>query len=166
MQSVAKFLAASLLFAPLLYAALQDYRSMRIPNWISIAIASGFFLYAGTHWFHVNFSMHILIAVVLFVVTYSFWMLGWLGGGDVKILTAVGLWLGPVYSLPFIVLLAVFSGVLSIGLLIVKRMTDDTDLNTYAETVRRIVQISRTGACPYAIPICLAAFATLPALFV
>ncbi len=161
----AKFVAAGMLFLPLLYAAIQDFRAMRIANWISVLIAAGFALFAATHWQMLNFSMHLLIAAVLFAITYGFWLLGWLGGGDVKLITAVGLWLGPVYAFPFIVMLAVSSSLLSIGLLIVRRWAAGRDMSGYSPSMQRIAGIAGTGACPYGIPICLAAFATLPELF-
>lgn len=165
MALATKIIAATLLFLPLLYAALQDFRAMRIANWVSIAITAGFVLFSVTHWSHVNFSMHLLIAAVIFVITYGFWLLGWLGGGDVKLLTAVGLWIGPAYAVPFIVYLAVLSSLLSIGLIIVRRATRDKDLSGRSPSVQRIASIAATGACPYGIPISLAAFATLPRLF-
>ena len=139
---------------------------MEIPNWVSGVIIGGFVIFAATHWSSIDLRMHLVIAVTLFIVTYGFWLAGWLGGGDVKLLTAVGLWLGPHHSLAFIIYLAIISSLLSIGLIIVRRQTRNTDISKYSASMQRVASIAATGACPYAIAIGLAGFATLPKLFV
>jgi prepilin peptidase CpaA len=45
--------------------------------------------------------------LVLLLAVYS---TGWMGGGDVKILAVAFLWTGLSGALPFVILLAVFSG--------------------------------------------------------
>ena len=44
----------------------------------------------------------------MFVIMLVFYKIGWLGGGDVKILTVAFLWTGLSGALPFAVLLALF----------------------------------------------------------
>lgn len=165
MRTALDILAASLLFAPLLYAALRDFRAMEIPNWVSLLIAVGFMVFAANHWGELLISYHLIVAGTLFAITFVFWWMGWLGGGDVKLLSAVGLWLGPGLSLPFIFILAVVSSALSVLLIIVRRAVRERDTSGLSASMHRVTEIARTGACPYGIPICLAACATLPKMF-
>jgi len=46
----------------------------------------------------------------MFVILIVFYSLGWMGGGDVKILAIAFLWTGLSGALPFAILLALFSG--------------------------------------------------------
>ncbi len=155
----------ALLFIPLLFAGLCDFRSMTIPNSISLLVAAGFAIYAINHWGQFDLSLHLMIAGILFIVTYGFWLMGWLGGGDVKLLTAVGLWPGPGLALPFVLYLAVTSTAISLVLIIIRRLHRNHKAPPSSASMRRLSEIAATGACPYGIPICLAACATLPRLF-
>jgi prepilin peptidase CpaA len=70
------------------------------------------------------FALHVLVtgrwaelrwdvpfAAVMFVVFLPFYGLGWLGGGDVKLLAVAFLWTGLSGALPFAIFLALFCGV-------------------------------------------------------
>ena len=84
------------MFALLAWAAVTDCTSRRIPNWLSYTlILSGLFhgLTAATG---VGFGASLLGMLVGFALTFVFFAVGAMGGGDVKLLTGVGAWLGPV----------------------------------------------------------------------
>jgi prepilin peptidase CpaA len=49
-----------------------------------------------------------MFAALMFVVMLAFYSIGWLGGGDVKILTVAFLWTGSSGALPFAILLSFF----------------------------------------------------------
>lgn len=49
---------------------------------------------------------HLAVAVLAFVVTLACGMVGWMGGGDVKLAAAVFLWAGPGLGLPVLSLVA------------------------------------------------------------
>ncbi len=77
-------------------ACVTDLRDRRIPNWLTFGAAAGGFLYsaavggwsglgaAGAGW---------LLGLAIFFVPFA---LGGLGGGDLKLLAALGAWLGPI----------------------------------------------------------------------
>jgi prepilin peptidase CpaA len=76
-------------------AALWDLRSRRIPNWLNgILILSGLAssLIVGVP---VSPTWSILGLVVGFAIPFVLFVMGAVGGGDVKLLAGVGAWLGP-----------------------------------------------------------------------
>ena len=120
-----------------LAAAVFDLWKMIIPNAVSILLVALFFANALVLTFVSGYSVAWLshlgaMAAVLFVglVAYRF---GVLGAGDVKLLSAVSLWAGfektllePVvldYLLfDYLILVALFGGGLSLGLLLLRRL--------------------------------------------
>ncbi len=100
----------------LLIAAFTDIRSRTIHNWLNIAIAvpaplfwwaTGLDLWPGV-------AMQLGVAVAAFVVLAGLFALGWMGGGDVKLLTALALWIPPEAFLKLLVVMALAGGVLTI----------------------------------------------------
>lgn len=95
--------------ALLFQAALTDLREYKIRNELILALAGLFVLYAvlAVHWSDLKWD--IAFAALMFVVLLAFYSVGWIGGGDVKILAVAFLWTGLSGALPFAVLLALFS---------------------------------------------------------
>lgn len=88
----------------LLFAAFTDLRRREIDNWLNLAIALGaplFWIAADYHWFDVAAAL--VAATVSFVFLAALFYFNAMGGGDVKLLTAVALW----FRLPDFVLLVV-----------------------------------------------------------
>lgn len=87
---------ALLVFAGLVIgAALKDLASFTIPNWISAALAASFApaaLAAGIPIGAIGLSFALALGVL--VVAAGLFALGWVGGGDAKLMTAATLWLG------------------------------------------------------------------------
>jgi len=63
-------------------------------------------LLAG-HW--ADLKWDVAFAALMFAILLAFYSLGWMGGGDVKILAVAFLWTGLSFALPFALLLSVFS---------------------------------------------------------
>ena len=96
-------------------AALWDIRSFTIPNsisagiallWPVYAIASGLGLEAMAYAVATGFGV--------LIVGMVGWSRGWIGGGDVKLFSAVVLWGGPAGLLTLIIHTAIAGGVLSL----------------------------------------------------
>lgn len=120
-----------------LAAVVFDLWKMIIPNAVSILLVALFFANGLFLTFHSGYSVAWLshlgaLGAVLLVglVAYRF---GVLGAGDVKLLSAISLWAGfernlleplilDFYLLDYLILVALFGGVLSIGLLILRRL--------------------------------------------
>ena len=78
-----------------LTACVTDLRSRRIPNVLTFGAAAAALVYGAATggWTGVgSAALGWLIGAVVFIIPFA---LGGLGGGDVKLLAAIGAWLGP-----------------------------------------------------------------------
>ena len=100
----------------LLVAAFTDIRRRQIDNWLNFGIA----LAAPAFWWSTGLSLwpdmalQIGVAVVTFLVCSGLFAIRWMGGGDVKLLTALALWL-PFYTfMQLLLIMAVVGGFLTV----------------------------------------------------
>ncbi|SFR82509.1 A24 family peptidase [Sphingomonas jatrophae] len=105
------------------YAAWGDIRSREIPNWIVlvIALAAPLWWWADGLALWSEVGMRLLTALIVFLVFTGAWAIGMMGGGDVKLLAAIALWLAPLPLLDMLWLMAVVGGVLTIWMLVLHR---------------------------------------------
>jgi prepilin peptidase CpaA len=105
------------------YAASSDLLTMRISNWVSISLIVSFFVIAvfmGMSFEQI--AWHLGAAATILVAAFLFFALGWVGGGDAKLATATGLWLGFELTLPYLLYASILGGVLTLGLLAFRRL--------------------------------------------
>lgn len=100
----------------LLVAAFTDLRTRTISNWLSggIALAAPLFWWASGLPLWPDVAWQLGVAAAAFVVLAGLFALGQMGGGDVKLLTALALWIAPVPFLRLIVVMAIVGGVLTL----------------------------------------------------
>jgi prepilin peptidase CpaA len=100
----------------LLFAAFTDIRSRQIANWLNIAIALGAPLYwwASGAELWPDVAIQLGVAVATFVGLALLFGLGAMGGGDVKLLTALALWIPPLQFLNLLAIMAIVGGVLAL----------------------------------------------------
>ena len=103
------------LFGLLLLAAAIDLRQRRIPNWLTLGIAIAGFSQSFLHHPTVTPAQSMLGLLVGFALPLVLFVLNAIGGGDVKLLAAVGAWLGPVNILLIFILKDVIGLVLVLG---------------------------------------------------
>lgn len=99
----------------LLYAAISDFRHRRIDNWLNAAIALGaplFWLASGMGLIDVAWQLG--LAVITFAVLAGLFALRMMGGGDVKLLTALALWIKPQLFMQLLIVMALAGGLLTI----------------------------------------------------
>ena len=124
MQGGFSWFLIALFPAALLAAALGDWRTRTIPNWLNGAIA----LLAIPFWWASGLSLWPDVALqvgVAFAVLFVFFLafqMGQMGGGDVKMLFALALWLPPMAVVQLIMIMAIAGGVLTVAMLIPHRM--------------------------------------------
>ncbi|VVS97921.1 A24 family peptidase [Erythrobacter sp. EC-HK427] len=100
----------------LLIAAFTDLKSRRIANWLNLAIALG----APLYWFASGMSIwpdmaiQLGLGVAAFLGFSALFAMKWMGGGDVKLLTALALWMTPAVYLKLLIMMALLGGVLTL----------------------------------------------------
>jgi prepilin peptidase CpaA len=108
----------------LLVAAFTDMRRRQIDNWLNAGIALGapLFWWAsglplwGDPWWTASVGMQLVVALAAFAVLAGLFALKAMGGGDVKLLTALALWIEPAWFLQLLVIMALVGGLLTIVL--------------------------------------------------
>ena len=110
-------LLAGILAALLLWAAIVDLRTRTIPNWLSAAVAAlaPLFWWAAGVAFYPDAVERIGAAYLIFVIFFAMFWLGGMGGGDVKLGTAIALWFPPLGTLMFFVITSLVGGLVSLG---------------------------------------------------
>ena len=103
-----------IVIAGVLAAALCDWKARKIPNWLTLSmIAFGLILHIASDGISgVGISLLGLVCGILLL--YLPFSLGGVGGGDVKLLGAIGSLLGPVLVLQIFLASAVFGGIFSL----------------------------------------------------
>lgn len=102
----------------LVTAAITDLKARRIDNWLTGAVALG----APLFWWSSGLSlwpgvaMQFGVALAAFGILAGLFALRAMGGGDVKLLTALALWIEPMLFLQLIVLMALLGGLLTLVL--------------------------------------------------
>jgi prepilin peptidase CpaA len=105
-------------------AAALDWRSRTIPNVLNGAIAAGalpFWWATGAHLWP-DVPLHLAVALGLFALFALAFQLGMMGGGDVKMLAAVALWLPAGAVLQLLVIMSLAGGLLTAAMLIRHRL--------------------------------------------
>lgn len=111
-----------LLIFILAIAAGYDLVTLRIPNWLNALIALSFLASALIGGLSLSdIGLHLGAGAVLFVCALAFAFLGQMGGGDVKLIGAIGLWLGfgPPLTL-FLMTAALLSLVFALALIVIR----------------------------------------------
>jgi prepilin peptidase CpaA len=162
----------------LTWAAAVDLRARHIPNWITFSLILAGFAQSFTWVRTVGGPADALLGFLTgFGLTLILYLLGGMGGGDVKLLAGLGAWLGPwptvvlfatesIIGMLFVVAQAAWEGRLvrlfqnsTVIALSLASATDAADLQRAAETGKAV---SSPGRLPYAVPLF---FATCLMLF-
>ena len=93
----------------LLYGAVKDLRDYSISNAFVFVLGGLFVLHAVLSGRWVILHENVAFALLMFVVLLVCYARGWMGGGDVKLLTVACLWVGIRCALPFSLLLLLFA---------------------------------------------------------
>ncbi|HEY8964722.1 MAG TPA: prepilin peptidase [Alphaproteobacteria bacterium] len=103
-----------------LFAAISDLHSMRIPNWISLALLA-LFAIAIPFGVFPNLAGNLIVFGAAVVILGALYLTGVAGGGDVKLLAVLALWVGTSGIIPFLLVMSFMGGVMAaVGLVLVK----------------------------------------------
>jgi prepilin peptidase CpaA len=147
------------------YAILSDIRYLMIPNWVSAVLAVTFLPYCVLFWPALDLISRLEITSGIFLLALLFYYFNWFGGGDVKFLTAVSLWVGPMHIAAFGLLMAVLGSLLALLLLNLRWLVNSSGTvwqNRFPSIVRRWTE---QGVCPYGVAIGVAGLAMGPRIF-
>ena len=134
--------------------AVSDLRHRLLPNfWVGVYafcfVISVFFTSSTLQ----QVGLHLLVASSTFIITSIFFALRWMGGGDVKLWTAVMLWAGPHLALPVVIITTLAGGILGIlGWLAAWRLRCAPQ--TFGRSFLRLISADR--GVPYGVALALA----------
>jgi prepilin peptidase CpaA len=143
-------------------AALKDLTSYTIPNSICLALAGVFFtLAAVTSMPFAEVGTHALVGAVALMAGMALFALGWIGGGDAKLMAACCLWLGWPATQTFLFDTVLAGGVFAIMLLTLRAPMIRMHLPS---TDGWFARLTASGApAPYGVAIAIGALLAFPA---
>jgi prepilin peptidase CpaA len=165
------------LLALLTWAAVEDLRAWRIPNWINFTLALGGLALSPTPLRpDLTFWQSLAGLLTGLALPLAFYALGALGAGDVKLLAAIGAWVGVSQILIILALTAIVGGIVILLQGLWQRRLGAI-LRNSALIAINLIHIGRLGAdhvrqtgqscrsiektVPYAVPIWIATVLTL-----
>jgi prepilin peptidase CpaA len=150
-----------LLFPALMaLAASSDLLTMTISNRLSLALTGGFFLLTVITGVSLTaIGMHLAAAALVLTISFGFFSMGWIGGGDAKLAAATALWFGFDFLLDYLVYASLFGGVLTVLLIQFRRLPLPAPLARQTWILRLH---EAGGGVPYGIALAAAALAVYP----
>jgi prepilin peptidase CpaA len=124
MQGGFSWILIAILAAALVAAAVDDWRRRTITNRLNAAIA----LLAIPFWWASGLSLwpdvalQIAMAAAMFALFAIAFRFGAMGGGDVKLVAALALWLSPGATLRLLVIMSIAGGLLTLAMAIRHRI--------------------------------------------
>lgn len=143
-------------------AALKDLTSYTIPNWIPLLLLAAFAgvaITAGMSWDALG--VHLLVGAAALVAGMGLFALGWIGGGDAKLMAAACLWLGWPAAQSFLLDTALAGGVFAFLLLLARGQIVRALAPAQSGWVGRLVTPGEP--VPYGVAIAIGALAAFPA---
>ena len=139
-------------------AASSDLLTMRISNKLVLALAASFCIVAIAIDMPLQqFAMHVTCALVVLAVAFALFALRWIGGGDAKLAAATTLWLGFGLTLPYLVYAAMAGGILTLAILVLRRMP----LTPFLARYRWLERLhDRKSGVPYGVALAIAGLMT------
>jgi len=165
---VAEIAATSLMTAMLAVAVVSDLRSGKVRNWLTVPCAAAGLALGGLGGGLTGLGDHALGAAAALAAVLMLSGLVRLGGGDAKLLIAVGALKGFHFAVWAMLLTGVFGGVLAAVVIIRRRAVKQTAVNMIANMVSspsgvrmNLAAGSAVGKIPYSVAIALGAIAAL-----
>ncbi|MGB8366537.1 MAG: prepilin peptidase [Rhizomicrobium sp.] len=157
---IAEFLVIAALPALLVAAAGWDIASYTIPNFLSAALIGAFAVFVlAAGMAPAAIGWHLLAGFIGFVVGFTVFALGYVGGGDAKLFACVALWFGLRDLSQYALIASVFGGMLTLGLLSFRKLPLPALFGRQGWLMR--LHDEKAGI-PYGAALAAGAFAVLP----
>ncbi len=144
----------------MVFAAISDMLTMKIPNAVSLVLVAGFFVLAiatGMQWSTIGW--HLCAGALMLVACFIMFNAGWIGGGDAKLAAATTLWLGFGLLPSYGVFASIFGGALTLAILQLRRMALEGPLSSTPWLARLR---EKNGGIPYGIALAAAGLVLYP----
>lgn len=151
MEALGIGLALAALFA---YAALSDLRGFRIPNRVPVLIFVLFAVVSALVLEPRDILLHLAAGVALLAAGAALFAGGIWGGGDAKLVAAIGTWTGFAAMPRFLAVMALAGGVLALLILAMRAVAPRVATADAAWHVR----IARAGHLPYGVALAAGGF--------
>jgi prepilin peptidase CpaA len=146
--------------AVMAFAASSDLFTMTISNRISLILVAGFVALAiGSGMPPGEMLQHAGAGGLVLAVTFTFFLFGWVGGGDAKLAAATALWLGWAHLFDYLLYASILGVVLTLALLEFRKFSMPSVLSgrEWAERLHK-----PGGGVPYGIALAVAALVVYP----
>jgi prepilin peptidase CpaA len=123
-SGILAWLLPGIMGALLLSAGIQDVRTREIANWKNAAVA----ILAPVWWLAIGLdpwpgmAVQLAVGALVFALFVGAFAMGQMGGGDVKLVGALSLWLAPLHLLDMLLAMAVIGGALTLAMLVEHRL--------------------------------------------
>lgn len=150
----------TLYIALVCYGAWSDARTLRIPNWVSLALMMAFLPAAVIAGIGLEaIAWHLGAGVLVLTIGIVLFALNIFGGGDAKLMAACALWVGWNDLLIFVLAVLLVGGVLSLMVVLLRK-----GLGILPDGLVKSAEglFTPNKAVPYGIAIALGAIIVLP----
>ena len=155
-------LLALILFAGLLiYAACSDVASLTIPNWVSLAMAGAFPVFALAAGVGIGqIGLNFLFGFAVLAFGFFLFQVNIIGGGDAKLMAAAAVWTGMAAFMPFAFWTALAGGAFALIVLMLRKYAP---ILAYAPPFVYRLLTPKTGV-PYGVAIMIGGLMAAPAI--
>ena len=101
-----------------IYASVIDYRERRVPNWLNGALAALGIVAQASYWGWAGVGTALMGLMVGFGLLIIPWTMHGMGAGDVKLMAAIGAWLGPWLTLLGCVVGMLLGGLIGLAMIL------------------------------------------------
>lgn len=145
----------------LVYAAGSDIASLTIPNWLSIALAGLYPVFALASGAPLAaIGLNLAFGVAILAIGFVLFQFSVLGGGDAKLLAAAAVWTGLAAFMPFLFWTAGAGGLLALALLAARHFLKQAESNP--PFVNRLLK--EQNGIPYGVAIMIGGLLATPQL--